>query len=954
LLVQVIKSIFLYLLIMCSSLSIAQQLSIFQNYSTKDGLPSNYIFDIEEDENGHLWAGTDKGLAKFDGFSWKLITTENGLPGNYIGKIFCNKKDGLWLGVGTKGWYYYDIKSGKASFVTLENLTQFEEITNEGDLIYYKANLDDSFSGCLVKSEALNKPIELFRIKGDCSFYADTKNKKVVVSTNNELNWKNIQIKSTWDIFKNVSLTNYNSHLLRNIDDNFKLSGNAVFENQNAGFSPFVGSKYILKCTPVKDGMWYWNQFDGLCFVNKQGQIKQYGIAEGLTNLLVYDVHITKQNKLLISTLGGGIFTMLPTGNARINTNDKTVINLAVSENQVISCFDNHIFTTNISDNALFKKNLLLEKDIQNMNVIDNKIIVSTLNGFTVYNKNMQKVKSYLNRGGIASVIKNNDEFIAGTYGVHHYHFDKEFNFKMKNANSFSVTEKLFSLTNYYAAVNLEDGLEIYYKNGSKTILNKSNGLISNAVYHVHENKDSLWIATLSGISVFANNKVVKNYTLGDGLKGNRCVYSFHDKYGKLWVVTDKYLNEFNNGKFTALSSAPIVENKNDAVTACVYDSITHKLITGSNKRIYFTNLAQINKASNIDSVQLFSIMVDSKLISTKGAFSLPANYNNLQFYFKPLHLNPFGSSEIYYKLNGLHNDFLLLKDSLQISFSNLRTGDYQLLVKSINADGMESVVQTIATFSIKPKFWQTQLFYGLAGLSIAGIVFGSIAVYQRRKRKKVEAQQLIENKLSEERERISKDLHDHLGTAIVTMIAQTDNVEAKLMNNNIKDALEKVKELSDQSRETVNVLRETIWAVQENNHTVETFILRTKNFLQRILPPKNILWNVQLEGDAQILITANESLQLFRVIQECTQNIVKHSNATTAIYNFNVQNNILELSISDNGIGFNIEEKSIGNGLSNIKQRIERLGGTCTYQNVEPHGIETRIRLIVKTKNNE
>jgi signal transduction histidine kinase len=266
----------------------------------------------------------------------------------------------------------------------------------------------------------------------------------------------------------------------------------------------------------------------------------------------------------------------------------------------------------------------------------------------------------------------------------------------------------------------------------------------------------------------------------------------------------------------------------------------------------------------------------------------------------------------------------------------------------------MESVVQTIATFSIKPKFWQTQLFYGLAGLSIAGIVFGSIAVYQRRKRKKVEAQQLIENKLSEERERISKDLHDHLGTAIVTMIAQTDNVEAKLMNNNIKDALEKVKELSDQSRETVNVLRETIWAVQENNHTVETFILRTKNFLQRILPPKNILWNVQLEGDAQILITANESLQLFRVIQECTQNIVKHSNATTAIYYFNVQNNILELSISDNGIGFNIEEKSIGNGLSNIKQRIERLGGTCTYQNVEPHGIETRIRLIVKTKNNE
>ena len=95
--------------------TIAQQVSLFQSIGTQDGLPSNYIMAIEEDANGYLWLGTDKGLAKYDGFSWKTFTTDDGLPGNYIGFIKKAGTNGLWIGISDKGLYHYNFETKKAT-----------------------------------------------------------------------------------------------------------------------------------------------------------------------------------------------------------------------------------------------------------------------------------------------------------------------------------------------------------------------------------------------------------------------------------------------------------------------------------------------------------------------------------------------------------------------------------------------------------------------------------------------------------------------------------------------------------------------------------------------------------------------------------------------------------------------------------------------------------------------
>ena len=75
------------------SVSYAQK---YTNYTVKDGLPSNHVYKITQDKEGFIWVLTDKGIAKFDGSSFKKFTTKNGLPNNDIWGNFISKDNKLW------------------------------------------------------------------------------------------------------------------------------------------------------------------------------------------------------------------------------------------------------------------------------------------------------------------------------------------------------------------------------------------------------------------------------------------------------------------------------------------------------------------------------------------------------------------------------------------------------------------------------------------------------------------------------------------------------------------------------------------------------------------------------------------------------------------------------------------------------------------------------------------
>lgn len=940
--------------------SIAQQVSLFQNITTANGLPSNYVFAADEDENGFLWIGTDKGLTKYDGFRWQTFNMDNGLPGNYIRNVFCTGKGGIWLGISTKGTYYYDIATGKCSFIINDSWGYNDQRNKAGDLFFYNAfNGKKAIIGNVLEVAnpfVTKKVFELPVDQGNRFVMADFGSNTVYYNpafcTADEVkiyyNWK----KDTTDPALKLSgiVTKVTTGIYRSV-------GTFIFPKDIAlekKVNSTLAQPYYLSSLHDKGVTWYWNEADGLFNVDDKGNIKSYTDKEGLGTKIIHSAYQTKSGTLFISTLGGGLAFMLPQGFSSINTENKPVKSLAQKDDYIYALTDDVILQIDIRNPFNIKKYTHQEKNIQRIACLDNDIVISSMNGFSVYNIiNNQLIKKtgHKNSAGISSVIKQGNMVYAGTYGTNVSVMNAAYRFIKGDVKTPAVSEKLIPLSQGYASINYEDGLQLNYSDHKTVPVSVKDGLPANAVYDVHEYKDTLWISTAKGVAAYTQGKVVQTFSFSNGIKGNRCIYSFHDKDGKYWVLTDKYLNAFDGKKFWALTAIAVSDGSNDVANSCLFNNSSNTLAVGSLKRIFFINPATVKLQSVSTTPALAAIRFDGNNADSNYSITLPSQYSNLLLSFKPVDANPFVKSFIYYKLQGYHDNFIELKDSLSISFPKLRAGKYKLFAKTINADGIESEEKYLAAISVDNPYWQKGWFLGLLAAAAAMGLYSISYFIRKRKQKKITALKLMEDRLTTERERISKDLHDHLGTAIVTMIAQTDNIESKLMNNNQQGALEKVKELSEQSRETVNVLRETIWAVQENSHTLDEFVLRTKNFLQRVLPQKNIEWNVLLQGDKNKTLTANESLQLFRIIQECTQNIIKHSRAGEAMFTFNQSATQLTITIADNGIGISNQSSKAGNGLTNMQQRAQSIGGNITYGNKMPSGFQTIITISTENK---
>ena len=87
----------LLLLVLGAAKALLAQTPSYLRYTTADGLPTNYVYGVIEDVDGALWAYTENGLAKFDGYSFLHYNTDDGLPGNDIPWALRAADGKIWL-----------------------------------------------------------------------------------------------------------------------------------------------------------------------------------------------------------------------------------------------------------------------------------------------------------------------------------------------------------------------------------------------------------------------------------------------------------------------------------------------------------------------------------------------------------------------------------------------------------------------------------------------------------------------------------------------------------------------------------------------------------------------------------------------------------------------------------------------------------------------------------------
>ena len=182
------------------------------------------------------------------------------------------------------------------------------------------------------------------------------------------------------------------------------------------------------------------------------------------------------------------------------------------------------------------------------------------------------------------------------------------------------------------------------------------------------------------------------------------------------------------------------------------------------------------------------------------------------------------------------------------------------------------------------------------------------------------ESRDAYDRGVAEERTRIARDIHDNIGAQLMRALhsARPDRKDTMI-------------------RETLADLRDVINNAQSNALPLDNVLADLRAETADRLEPHGIELDWTLDATADDTLAPARVHALRSFIREAASNVIKHSNATALAVTIEVLPRELHLTITDNGAGFEVDTVTLGQGLGNMKARIEGMGGQFSIRTHEP-----------------
>jgi two-component system, NarL family, sensor histidine kinase UhpB len=390
--------------------------------------------------------------------------------------------------------------------------------------------------------------------------------------------------------------------------------------------------------------------------------------------------------------------------------------------------------------------------------------------------------------------------------------------------------------------------------------------------------------------------------------------------------IGDSYLKQGNypealKNELAALKIQEEIGDKNSI--AFSYD-IIGDIYTGQNKyndaSAYFYKALSISK--EIGSLDLIgdSYRGLAKLDSAQGNFKKALEHYKLYITYQDSITNDEKTKQIV--ALQMNYDFNKKQDSLNVvqvkkDIAAQKQLDKQILVRNMFIGG-------------------TILFLLFAGAAILFFMNRS----QRNRKKQLEAV----------RARISRDLHDDMGSTLQSISVMSEIARMKSQSANQQESIPFIEKIGSASREMVEKMNDIVWAVNPQNDHFENIILHMRAFGGELLAGKDIALHFKSDsGLNNIRLTMEERKSFFLVYKEALNNAYKYSNAKNVNVDISKTNHTLKLVVEDDGVGFNMKEdrlKTGGNGLKNMNTRAAELNGSIAITSAPGHG--TTVSLTV------
>ena len=195
------------------------------------------------------------------------------------------------------------------------------------------------------------------------------------------------------------------------------------------------------------------------------------------------------------------------------------------------------------------------------------------------------------------------------------------------------------------------------------------------------------------------------------------------------------------------------------------------------------------------------------------------------------------------------------------------------------------------------------------------------------------------------ERHRLAQDLHDSITQKLCGLVTLTEAVKLGLESGAPVDENRMVERISENARQALREMRLFLFELEPVDIERDGLVSTLHQRLASVEGRSDI--QARMIADSEILLSAEKETEIYYIVEEALNNILKHANAKSVLVKLKQRKESIYLEIVDNGCGFDSDNvKFGGKGLGNIKERAKRIKGKLKIASSPEHG--TKITLVV------
>ncbi len=864
--------------------------SNFTAFTTQQGLPANVINALSEDLDGSLWVATAAGVVRFGEGVFKAFDQDE-FPRDGVDALFVDQQGALWIG-SSDGLACY--KSGKVTKYTRQ----------DGLVDNNVVSIDQDLDGHVWIGTANG----LNRLDGDQFLTYTTRDG---LPNNRITSLKTDREGSIW-IGTGGGLSRFTEGHLSNFRAGDRLA-----------------NEIILSIFEDREGsLWIGTESDGLSLL-KDKKFTTYTSREGLASDLIKSIYEDGQNNIWIGTNGGGL-NLLKEGKVTTYTTTD-----GLSSNVILALFgDDH-----------------------------GNLWVGTPDGLNRFKDG--KFKTLTSADGLAN------DFVRSIYA------DRSGNLWIgtrggltrltgEHFNTYTIAE---GLPNDFVGTIYQDsqgniwigtlGGLTRFRDEKFTNYTTRDGLSSDVVISLHEDAEgALWIGTSGGGLDRLKQGKFTSYTTRNGLPDDVIYSILEDRQNSLWLSSNrgvfrlnkKELDDFANGTLGAVT--PVLYGPADGMVTrecsggghpAGWRSADGKLWFSTIKGVAMIDPEKIKLNGQPPQVAIEEIRADDQSISPAQTVELSPGKSRLDFYYTALSFVAPEKVRFKYKLEGFDRDWVDGGTRRVAYYTNLRPGHYKFRVIASNNDGVWSPTGANFDLYLKPHFYQTYWFYALGAFMVALIVW---QLYRFRL-KHVESQFAA---VLAERNRIAREIHDNLAQEMLGISVQLE-VVARTMPASAELARTHLDRVRMLVRHGIAEARRYVWDLRSQALDTNDLPAALSDTARRLTTETAVRAKVEVSGTFRPLSPLIEG-NLLRIGQEAINNAVRHAEAQNILINLRFDASRVQLSVQDDGRGFNYQESKNGEGkhfgLVSMQERVVRIGGSLKVDSRAGEGTEVLVEVPI------